>query len=223
MGMNYKENEMLMLSGIQHFYFCKRQWALIHMEQQWKENIRTVEGKIMHEKADDPFIVETRGDIVIARSVPVSSRKLGLYGIADVVEFIKTEDEGIVLTKKPGLWKLVPVEYKRGEPKNDDRDAVQLCAQAICLEEMLNVEIKKGYLFYNAIKRRIEVNFEDELRNTVKKFAAEMHQVFNDKKTPKCKREKHCRACSMEDICQPKITGKRIKVNDYIKKGLVEE
>jgi len=221
--MFYEEDNMLMLSGIQHFYFCKRQWALIHIEQQWKENIGTAEGKIVHEKVDDPFLVETRGNLVIARSMPISSRRLGLYGVADVVEFIKTETEGIELENREGVWKPVPIEYKRGEPKNDDRDKVQLCAQAICLEEMLNVEIEKGYLFYNAIKRRIEVIFEEELRNTVKKFAAEMHQVFNDKKTPKCKKEKHCKACSMEEICQPKITGKMIKINDYIKKGLEKE
>ena len=122
------EEEFLMLSGIQHFYFCQRQWALIHIERQWEENVRTIEGKQIHDRVDDPFIIETRGDIVIARAVPIISNKLGLYGVADVVEFIKDEVSGITLSERKGLWKPIPVEYKRGKPKIDIRDEVQLCA-----------------------------------------------------------------------------------------------
>ncbi|KDR96749.1 CRISPR-associated exonuclease Cas4 [Peptoclostridium litorale DSM 5388] len=221
--MKYSEDEMLMLSGIQHFYFCKRQWALIHVENQWVENVRTIEGKHIHEKADDPFIVETRGDIVIARSVPVSSSEIGLYGIADVIEFRRTKNEGVSFSDKEGLWMPVPVEYKRGEPKDDARDEVQLCAQAMCLEEMLGLKIEKGYIFYNSIKRRTEVDFDKGLRASVIKLSKEMHSMFNEKKTPKARREKYCRACSMEEVCQPKVTGKRCRVKDYIKKGLAEE
>src|SRR6056297_921574 len=127
--MEYKEDDFLLLSGIQHFFFCKRQWALIHIEQQWAENIRTTDGKHVHEKVDDPYIVETRGTLIITRSMPVSSRNLGLFGIADVVEFRKNKRAGIPLKGKSGLWVPVPVEYKRGKKKNDERDEVQLCAQ----------------------------------------------------------------------------------------------
>lgn len=212
-----------MLSGIQHFYFCQRQWALIHIEKQWQENVRTIEGKHIHERADDPFIIETRGDIVIARSVPIVSHRIGLYGIADVVEFTKDRAFGIHLKEREGLWRPVPVEYKRGKPKTDMRDEVQLCAQAICLEEMLKISIPKGYLFYHTIKRRTEVIFHEELRSAVQDLANSMHQCFKEMKTPKAKWGKHCSLCSMEEICQPKVTSKNKQVQDYIKKGVVDK
>ena len=132
---DYAEDDFLPLSGIQHMAFCERQWALIHIEQQWEENVLTVEGKHIHEHADNPFENETRHDARITRSVPIASRKLGLRGIADVVEYIRDDDSQaigtIFLKGKPGKWKLRPIEYKRGRPKPDDRDSVQLCAQAI--------------------------------------------------------------------------------------------
>lgn len=216
------EEEFLMLSGIQHFYFCQRQWALIHIERQWEENVRTIEGKQIHDRVDDPFIIETRGDIVIARAVPIISNKLGLYGVADVVEFIKDEVSGITLSERKGLWKPIPVEYKRGKPKIDIRDEVQLCAQAICLEEMLNVSIEKGYLFYNTIKRRNEVIFNKTLRKSVHDLSDAMHMLFNASATPKAKWGKQCPLCSMEEICKPKITSKNKQVKEYIKKGITE-
>lgn len=221
--MAYQVEEFLMLSGIQHYYFCKRQWALIHIEQQWQENVRTVEGKNIHERVDDPFIVESRGDIVIARSVPLISYKLGLYGIADVVEFNRSNTDGINLKDRDGLWMPIPIEYKRGKPKDDQRDEVQLCAQAICLEEMLNVNIRTGYLFYHTIRRRIKVNLDEEIRWIVQKLADEMHLVFTEGKTPYAKKEKHCKNCSMKDICQPKISSKRMNVKEYIKKAVEEK
>ncbi len=223
MKIRYVEDDLLMLSGIQHFFFCERQWALIHIEKQWQENVRTIEGKHIHERADDPFIVETRGDIVISRSVPLSSYKLGLYGIADVIEFVKTNSKGISLKAKDGQWTPIPVEYKRGKPKTDKRDEVQLCAQAICLEEMLNVTIDKGYLFYNTIKRRSEVVLDNELRTLVQNLADRMHLAFEEGKTPKAKFGKHCDLCSMKEICQPKLTSKKKKVKEYIKKVVAEE
>ncbi len=223
MRSDYLEEDFLMLSGIQHYFFCKRQWALIHIEKQWQENVRTIEGKYIHERADDPFIVETRGDLVIARSVPLVSHRLGLYGVADVVEFSRSESQGVRLKDKAGFWMPIPVEYKRGKPKSDARDEVQLCAQAICLEEMLNVTIDKGYLFYNAIKRRSEVILDSELRGLVQKLAERMHITFREGVTPKAKLRKHCDLCSMIEICQPKITSKKKKVNEYIKKVVAEE
>lgn len=218
--MTYLDDEMLMLSGIQHFCFCPRQWALIHIEQQWQENVRTVEGKHVHEKVNDPFIVETRGELVIARSVPLVSYKLGLYGIADVVEFFKHDKQGISLTGKRGLWLPTPVEYKRGKPKSDERDEVQLCAQAICLEEMFKINISKGYLFYHSIRRRIEVILDNRLRETVSELTNKMHQIYKKGATPLGKYGKPCKLCSMENICQPKIGQKKIKVKDYVRKGM---
>lgn len=213
----------MMLSGIQHYFFCERQWALIHIEQQWRENVRTIEGKHIHERADDPFVVETRGELVIARSVPLLSYSLGLNGVADVVEFIKTDSQGVTLKGKDGLWMPVPVEYKRGKPKTDQRDEVQLCAQAICLEEMLGVIIEKGYLFYHTIKRRSEVVLNQELRTLVQQLADRMHLAFEEGKTPKAKPAKHCDLCSMIELCQPKLLKKKKQVSEYIKEVVAEE
>lgn len=221
--MRYSDEDLLMLSGIQHYYFCQRQWALIHIERQWKENVRTIEGKHIHERVDDPFIVETRGDIVIARSVPLISYTLGLYGIADVVEFVKSTSIGVVLDDRDGLWTPVPVEYKRGKPKTDQRDEVQLCAQAICLEEMLATKIDKGYLYYNTIRRRTEVVLDQELRDTVQSLADKMHEDFLEGYTPKASPGKHCGLCSMIELCQPKLSSKAKKVQEYIAKVVTEE
>ena len=174
----YSEDDLLMLSGIQHFAFCERQWALIHIEQQWAENMRTVEGTHIHERVDDPFASEVRGNVITLRSVSLVSYRLGLYGVADVVEFKRAENcAGIGMEGYSGVWKPVPVEYKRGKPKPDERDAVQLCAQAICLEEMYQNDkntpliIDKGYLFYGETRHRQEVIFCHELRNKVETYA----------------------------------------------------
>jgi len=214
----YPEEEMLMLSGIQHFFYCKRQWALIHIEQLWEENSRTIEGQFVHKKVDDPYILESRGNIIVVRSVPLSSRSLGLYGIADVIEFKKAKKEGIALKNRNGKWIPVPVEYKRGKPKVDERDSVQLCAQAICIEELNDCHITKGYLYYHSIRRRTPVIFDAALRTLTKETAKEMHQLFVKRKTPKAPFNKQCKWCSMYEVCQPKITGKKKKINDYIKR-----
>lgn len=131
----YDEEEFLQLSGIQHFAFCRRQWALAYIELQWLENVRTVEGRLLHEKAHDSSIKEKRGELIITRALPVHSRELGVSGECDVVEFHQAE-EGISLSGIEGKYKVVPIEYKKGIPKADDIDAVQLAAQSMCLEEM---------------------------------------------------------------------------------------
>ena len=132
----YKEEDYLQLSGIQHFAFCRRQWALAYIELQWDENVRTVEGKLLHEKAHDPTNAEKRGDLIISRGMPVYSRELGISGECDVVEFHRSQD-GITLFGRDGLYEVIPIEYKRGKPKENDVDILQLMAQALCLEEML--------------------------------------------------------------------------------------
>jgi CRISPR-associated exonuclease Cas4 len=147
----YNEDDFLMLSGIQHFTFCKRQWALIHIEQQWAENVRTVEGNHLHKRADQPMIREKRGNKLVVRGLPIHSRELGITGICDVVEFMQ-DSKGISLVNEKELYLPYPVEYKRGKPKTDESDILQLTAQAMCLEEMLMCEIQNGYLYYNEIK-----------------------------------------------------------------------
>ena len=176
----YLDDNLLLLSGIQHFAFCERQWALIHIEKQWAENLRTTEGHFLHEKVDDPHIMETRGTLVIARAVPIASYTLGLSGIADMVEYIHTVDSGnaVRLNGHDGYWLPSPVEYKRGRPKVDDRDDVQLCAQAMCLEEMNNVAIDQGFIYYGQTRHRVPVRFDGTLRSRVRVFSQRMHELF---------------------------------------------
>ena len=145
--MDYQDEDFLQLSGIQHFAFCRRQWALIHIENMWVENYRTTDGAILHEKAHDPQGSESRGDLLILRGIHIPSARLGITGQCDVVEFRRSQD-GIRLNGREGLWKPFPVEYKRGEPKDNTCDSLQLCAQAMCLEEMLCCPIPQGALFY---------------------------------------------------------------------------
>lgn len=202
--MAYEEDDYLLLSGIQHFCFCRRQWALIHIEQQWDENVRTVEGKQMHENAHDGLSSERRGDLVVTRGMAVFSKELGVSGSCDVVEFQKN-NEGISIFGRDGLFQPVPVEYKRGSPKESDADVLQLCAQAICLEEMLVCEIQYGFLFYGETRRRVKVDFDKEIRKRVSDMFVEMHQYFERRYTPKVKPSQSCKACSLNEICMPKL------------------
>lgn len=215
----YTDDDLLALSGIQHFFFCKRQWALIHIERQWEENQRTVEGHYIHERADDPFLCESRGDVIVSRAYPLVSYKLGLYGIADVIEYIRSPT-GVSLPGRAGLWQVCPVEYKRGKPKIDERDEVQLCAQVMCLEEMLKTKIIKADFFYHEIRRRIHLSISPELRELVQKMSEEMHQMFRDGLTPPAISDTNCKLCSLVEICIPKITRKNFSVGKYIKKHM---
>lgn len=212
------EDEYLMLSGIQHFEFCKRQWALIHIEDQWEENVRTIEGKHLHEKADQPFIREKRGNKFIVRAMPVQSRQLKITGICDVVEFIKSE-EGIQLTDIEGKYLPFPIEYKRGKPKKSDADILQLTAQAMCLEEMLVCDIDRGYMYYHETRRRLEVPITTALRQKVRDIVSEMHSYYARKHTPKVKPGTFCKRCSLENICVPNLM-KRQSVKQYIDRML---
>lgn len=214
------EEEYLMLSGIQHFEFCKRQWALIHIEQQWEENVQTVEGQQLHEKADQPFIREKRKNKLVVRAMPVQSHKLKINGICDVVEFIQ-DNSGVEITGETGKYTPVPIEYKRGKPKTHESDLFQLTAQALCLEEMLVCDIKKGFMFYNEIKQRVEVPITDTLKTKVEETVVEMHEYYSRRYTPKVKTGKHCRSCSLQNICLPSLMHKR-SVKSYIE-GMLKE
>ena len=214
----YGEEDYLMLSGIQHFAFCRRQWAMIHIEQQWAENYRTTAGELMHKKAHDDASFEKRGDLLIIRGMRISSRNLGLSGQCDVVEFHQDEN-GVSLFGYDGKWKPIPVEYKRGTPKENNADELQLCAQAMCLEEMLQVYVQDGYLYYGENRRRSHVDFTDSLREEVRNAAKDMHELFQRGYTPNVKLSKKCKACSLENLCLPKLQ-KTVKVREYIEKGI---
>ncbi len=219
--MTYFEDELLPLSGLQHFAFCRRQWALIHIERLWADNLRTVEGALFHQRAHDEKQRERRGDTLILRSLSISSKSLGLFGQCDVVEFHANPD-GIPLHGETGLWLPFPVEYKRGAPKPHQADELQLCAQAICLEEMLCCSIPEGALFYGETRRRCPVKFTPELRNTAQHMSAEMHDYFDRGHTPKATPAKHCQACSLREECLPRLK-RNPSLSAYLKQHLEEE
>ncbi len=223
--MLYSEEELLALSGIQHFAFCPRQWALIHIEQQWRENISTAEGRLLHEKVHSQLITEARGDVLITRSLPLVSYRLGLFGVADSVEFLRIERDqgGILLKGRSGYWLPYPVEYKRGRVKPDDRDEVQLCAQAMCLEEMLHVTINSGSLYYGAMRRRTQIVFTTELRQRVENLSIQMHELYSQGITPKPPKGVKCSLCSLEEICLRKLSRQRKNVSKHIATWLTSD
>ena len=212
------EEDLLQLSGLQHFAFCRRQWALIHVEHQWQENLRTVEGALFHQRAHDEAQRERRGDTLILRGLPVISHRLGITGQCDVVEFHGAPD-GVPLRGEDGLWLPYPIEYKRGAPKAHDADRLQLCAQAMCLEEMLCCVIPEGALYYGDPRRRTPVLFTGGLRQAVSAALEEMHQLYRRGHTPKVRPAKSCSACSLKELCLP-ILRRRSTVADYLARAM---
>lgn len=210
----YSEEDWLQLAGLQHFVFCRRQWALIHLEQQWEENLRTIDGEFFHERAHDEQFKKRRGDLFTVRGLRIFSRELGVSGQCDVVEF-RRSDEGIPLNGHDGKWKPYPVEYKRGKKKTDLSDQLQLCAQAICLEEMLCCSIMEGALFYGEERKREKILLTDDLREQVRTTAEQMHDLYSKRYTPRVKTSKKCGACSLREICLPQIM-KCETVSEYI-------
>ncbi len=205
----YHEDNLLMLSALQHLLFCPRQCALIHIEQLWVENRLTAEGRLMHERVHKAGL-ESRKSKRVEYDLPLRSLQLGLSGRADVVEFYR-ESHG---------WQPYPVEYKRGKPKHDNSDRVQLCAQALCLEEMLGVEIAEGALFYGQNHRRLPVVFDEELRFVTVQTAHRLHELFQSGQTPPPKYSKKCKSCSFESICLPKAIAKKRTVSTYLDRVL---
>ncbi|MCI8387286.1 MAG: CRISPR-associated protein Cas4 [Clostridiales bacterium] len=204
----------LLISGLQHFSFCRRQWALIHIEAEWADNYFTVDGDIKHEMADDPYFTEKRGSVIISRAMPIRSDKFGIVGKCDVVEF-HASPEGVPISERDGTWLPIPVEYKRGKSKEINADKLQLCAQAICLEEMLCCPtIPVGYLYYAEAKRREKVLLDEALRSEVEEMLVEMRSLYDRGYTPKVKTSAKCRSCSLCDICLPKLQKYRT-VSDY--------
>lgn len=217
----YNEDELLQLSGLQHFVFCRRRWALIHIEQLWAENFRTVDGALFHSNAHDSGFTESRGDTLITRGMYLHSKRLGVSGQCDVLEFHASPD-GITLAGRPGKWRPFPVEYKRGLPREDTGDALQLCGQAMCLEEMLCCDIPGGALFYGESRRRVSVDFTSELRCQVESCLDEMHSLYRRGHTPKVKPKKGCNACSLKELCLPKLMNLK-SVSAYICEHMEDE
>jgi len=208
----YHPDDLIQLSALQHMAFCPRQCALIHVEQVWAENRLTAEGRIMHERVHEEDSV-VRGKVRIDYGVPLRSLRLGLIGKADVVEFHLEED---------GTWRPFPVEYKRGKPKADLSDKIQLCAQAICLEEMLNTAVPSGALFYGQTRRRLDVLFDASLRRETERAAEAAHELIQAGKTPKPVYAKRCDRCSLAADCLPRTMEKKRSVRSYLTKMLGE-
>ena len=208
-----------MLSGIQHFAFCQRQWALIHIEQQWAENHLTVEGHWQHRKVDNPFAMERNKNVVHLRSVALVSHELGFYGIADILELTASKEiaNTIIVPKYSGQWNVYPIEYKHGKPKYNKVDEVQLCAQAMCLEEMYSIQICEGAFYYETIRRRVPIVFTDQLRNLVRLYAEEMHELYTKGHTPKTEYQAHCRSCSLNEQCFIHPIKRMPNVKNYLK------
>ncbi len=219
--MEYDEDDYLLLSGIQHYAFCKRQWALIHIEQQWQENVRTVEGSLLHKKVHDSFSFEKRGEVLTVRGLRIHSRQLGFSGECDVVEFYE-DSGGTRLSDHRGLYRPYPVEYKKGSPKTTDADILQMAAQAMCLEEMFCVSVCEGALYYGEIRRREKVFIDDAMREKVRGISADMHRMYERRYTPRVRWTKGCSACSLRDICLPrmgKVASVRTYIDDTLKEG----
>jgi CRISPR-associated exonuclease Cas4 len=197
----FTEDEYIQLSALQHYVFCPRQCGLIHVEDVWHENVFTVRGDILHEKVDTDTY-ETRGTLKTVRGLRIHSTRLGIVGRADVVEFRKP-------TNADGSPDVMPVEFKAGQPKDDLSDKVQLCAQALCLEEMMNTQVKRGAFFYGKIRRRVQVEIDDGLRKQTEEIIAAVHEIVSQKKVPAAQYEKKCRNCSLLDICMPKAMNEK--------------
>lgn len=219
----YTEDNFIMISALQHYLFCPRQCALIHMEQAWSENLFTAQGHLMHESVHSGKF-EKRDKIIRARGLWISSARLGLSGQADLVEFHKTNvaGEGIQLQGYPGRWRAFPVEFKRGKPKADRSDDVQLCAQALCLEEMLDTRIGEGAIFYGKNKRRHPVVFNETLRDLTEKTTLAIHALFESGSTPTAKYAKKCKSCSLYQLCMPKTIGRKGAVSRYLDRIVTE-
>jgi CRISPR-associated exonuclease Cas4 len=210
--MNYTEDDLLPLSALQHLVFCERQCALIHIEQAWDENRFTAEGRVMHERVHEAG-EESRREVRTVRGLSLRSLRLGLVGKADVVEFH---------CETGGIWRPFPVEYKLGKPKPDESDMVQLCAQALCLEEMLGLQVGSGAMFYGRTRRRLGVDFDRVLRGETERAAAQLHELIESGVTPKPDYSKKCRSCSLVDLCLPRAMQKKCSVADYLDRMLEE-
>jgi len=203
----FTEEDYIQLSALQHYVFCPRQCGLIHVEDVWTDNVFTVRGEILHEKVDTDTY-ETRGIIKTVRALRIHSTRLGIVGQCDVVEFRKSTYADVSLD-------VMPVEFKSGKPKEDVSDKVQLCAQALCLEEMMNTQVKRGAFFYGKIRRRVQVELDEELRKQTEEIITAVHEIVSQKKVPAARYNEKCRNCSLEEMCMPKAMNEK-KLQHYM-------
>jgi len=222
----FSEDKLLPVSALQHLIFCERRAALVFIERLWDENLFTVEGRHLHERTHETK-TEVRGDLRIARGLRIKSLRLGLSGMADVVEFHRLPDgpeedsmtdepSGVRLESVDGLWRPFPVEYKRGRLRNEKGYEIQLCAQALCLEEMLHTTIKAGALYYGKTGRRLDVAFDRKLRAQMERAAAHLHELIEGEETPRARFDKKCEKCSLLHLCMPKATSSQRNVSRYL-------
>ena len=210
-------DDYILISGLQHLLFCPRQWALIHIDRQWRENFFTAQGRVLHEKVHSEES-ESRPGLITARGLALRCERLMICGVADAVEFHRSEN-GILLPGRKGRWSPFPVEFKNGRPKTKDCDRIQLCAQAVCLEEMLGVCISEGALFYGSTRRRENVDFSPALRKQMEETVRQAHEMMTSGTIPPPQPDKHCKSCSIADICQP-ASGS--SVQNYLRKHISE-
>lgn len=224
----YDEDDLLPLSLLAQLAFCERRAALVYVEQLWDDNAFTAEGRVLHERAHEPG-TEGRGGVRIARGLLLHSLRLGVSGKADVVEFHLLNAEplessplpeagvaGVCLPALASLWRVFPVEYKRGRRRAEEGYEIQLCAQALCLEEMLGGMIPAGALYYGETGRRLEVVFDTSLRQRVEAAASRLHALVNGGKTPPARFERKCESCSLLDLCLPKVMSPKKSVRRYL-------
>jgi CRISPR-associated exonuclease Cas4 len=211
----YSEDDLIPVSALADITFCERRAALHFIENVWEDNVFTAEGTILHNRVDDASASEVRGNVRIARSVWLRSLVLGLVGKADMVEFHKTETGGVKLEGVSGLWLPFPVEYKRGYLRHELSFAIQLCAQAMCLEEMLGGNIPNGAIFYGKTRRRMDVVFDKALRTATEETARRVHELIESGITPKAEYSAKCKKCSLVELCLPKASR---KASNYLMK-----
>ncbi len=220
----YAEDEYIPLSALQHYIFCPRQCGLIHLEQTWGENRLTAEGELLHQRVHQEGVA-SRGGVLSERSVRLSSAGHGICGIADSVEYIAAKESekpfAVQLGRVSGWWRVYPVEYKHGRKKADMSDAVQLCAQAFCLESMHEVQIADGAIFYGKSQSRVPVEFTAALRNETARVIREVRALFADKLLPPAEYGAKCRNCSLSESCMPEIISSP-KASTYVAGCLAE-
>ena len=223
----YSEDDLLPISALQHLAFCERQWALIHLESAWEENVLTVQGHQLHEKAHQAG-TEIQGEVRITRSLRLRSLRLGLIGMADVVEFHRVTEpsEGgrtaVPLKEAEGLWMPLILEYKRGKPKLDRCDEVQVCAQGLCLEEMLGISIPSAAFFYGEPRRRYDVALDEALRRETERLTVRLHELTGAATTPAAEYAPKCKSCSLVELCLPKTADKRSSVRGYLVRAIAQ-
>ena len=198
--------DLIPISALQHFLYCPRQCALIHVEQQWSESRLTAEGRLLHQQVDKAADTRRKG-VRTVTAMPLVSLSLGITGKADVVEFHATPDGEVPF----------PVEYKRGRPKPHRADEVQLCAQALCLESMLERPVPRGALFYGQPRRRTDVDFDVTLRSLTADVIEKTRAMIEAGITPSASyMAKRCDACSLIDLCQPRWQGRGVNVDAWL-------